>query len=100
MNSPEIAEMEAPVAETGLNNNQQLRPFAWGNRSKPKIGPNLTSTSSKLVVQSESGPKRLMKNFLRTPSQTKLQSLDNNARPIENDIEEAIVSNYGPVPQP
>jgi len=96
VDSPEIAEVEAPVVET----NQQPRPFAWGNRVNAKIGPTLTNPSSKLLVSNGSTTKRLMKIPLRTPSQTKLQAQDSKARPVETNMEEAIVSNYGPVPQP
>jgi len=96
MNGQQVAEEIPPVVEN-VPDLQRPRPSAWGNSSKLKIGPNSTLSSSKLLVQTASANKRFAK---KSPTQMKPPLQEKIPRVSENNMEEANISQYCPVPQP
>jgi len=97
----EALEEDIPSMEPVLEHQQQVRPSAWGSRSKLRIAPNATSTASKLLVQTMPVANRFNRNSreqLQPKKSVNGHQPDLGSRPPETDDVNAMAFYSAPVP--
>jgi len=97
----EAVEEDIPLMEPVVEHQQQVRPSAWGSRSKLRIAPNATNTASKLLVQTTPLANRFNRNSreqLQLKKPVNPHQPDIGSHPLETDDVNAMALYSAPLP--